>query len=135
MSPHGPLAGCGLDSACVCASCFAELAPVQQAAYNRLNRLPLPSAAAHGSGNEGNGGVNGTSPERVVSGPRASTGSRISFRRGSSNSLVGAAAAAAASSPDGSGGGSKSAARQRWAKAGTVLRAIGRFKKAGGSPN
>ncbi|PSC72400.1 catechol O-methyltransferase-like [Micractinium conductrix] len=46
VSPHGPRGGCGLESKCVCYACFAELAPTQQAAYERVNRLPKPAAAA-----------------------------------------------------------------------------------------
>lgn len=114
VSPHGPRGGCGLDSKCVCCDCFAELAPAQQAAYDRINRLPRATASGAAAAA---GGL-----EQLGSGPVAPPAATT--------------AAPAARSPPSSPPTSPPTepvsageeARRRWRVAGFSLRALSRFQ-------
>ena len=133
ISPHGPRGGCGLESQCICHACFAELAPAQQAACERNNRLPrssapsaAPSAAdANGAPPVGDSLAPGTADE--AAGSADATAEPTTTLE----------AAASAGAPEelqpaaGSGSSPLSVARQRWRTAGAAMRALVRFKAAG----
>lgn len=133
ISPHGPRGGCGLESKCVCCACFAELAPAQQAAYERINRLPRPSstsgngvAARAGAavGGDGSGAAGGYSNGQLAAAGLAASSSGICLA-----TLDGPAQEPQAPLTESA----SAAARQRWRKAGSTLRALVRFKAAGQS--
>lgn len=125
MSPHGPRGGCGLESSCLCYACFAELAPAQQAAYERANRLPS-GAACNGTDGKGSEAAtasrDGGAALQPVAGleelPPALAGSLSAAFKQPEAAAPDAAAAAGASAE----------ARRRWRKAGGFLRALVRFK-------
>lgn len=129
VSPHGPRGGCGLESKCVCYMCFSEMQPQQQAAYERINRLPrtadaAAAAAAAGPSFGGGGGelaapglVTGGGEDPLPSGPSTA------------NAPIPAAAVAPAQPPP-LDAAAREVARQRWHRSGNVLRAMWRFKMA-----
>jgi len=161
VSPHGPRGGCGLESKCVCSSCFGELAPAQQAAYDRINRLLKPGAGAGISGsarsstmNHGSQAAAGCScdaelqqaeavPAEAAGDAACEQGSsplgtppgsgRVSPQQPSPAASPAAAAALHRSPSTKAAAGT--AARKRWKKAGGVLRALVRFKAAGSKPS
>lgn len=122
-SPHGPRGACGLESSCLCYACFAELAPAQQAAYERVNRLPSACAA--------NGTHGGPVGEAAASAGGAALADASGVEEQHPTAGIGSSdgplneqdvpvAAVAASAQ----------ARRRWRKAGGLLRALARFKAA-----
>lgn len=139
VSPHGPRGGCGLESKCVCYACFAELAPAQQAAYERINRLPKAGASGNGSSvaagaaaaGVGAAPLSGQSSEQQL----LAAGREEAFPSGSASGTASpppSSVAHASLSP--AQAAASTAARRRWRKAGKVLLALARFKAAGSAP-
>jgi hypothetical protein len=146
VSPHGPRGGCGLESQCICHACFAELAPAQQTACERSNRLPKlatttmdtaasaarvqqdglpqrgPTSGAEDPGASGGAANGGASPQPGGSAGELSSPNGV--QRAPSNSQLSAGAQAG-----------PAAARKRWLKAGAALRAVLPFKAAGSTPS
>jgi hypothetical protein len=132
ISPHGTRGGCGLESKCVCYACFAELAPVQQVAYKRINRLAKPAAV----------NASGQSAPPVAAGAAgpSSLGKQQEAAAGGSDCQQPAAVDPAVAAPAASGSDAASAApapasspaaRRWWKKAGGALLALVRFREAG----
>ncbi|KAL4443446.1 hypothetical protein ABPG75_011183 [Micractinium tetrahymenae] len=151
VSPHGPRGGCGLESKCVCYACFAELAPAQQAAYERINRLPKGAGATSRSGSGTIAAAAGTAAGPAAA--QAGAAAPLLSSKSSEQQLAGAGAQGPVASDAPSGAASprpssasqaslspaqaataSTAARRRWRKAGKLLLALARFKAAGSAP-
>ncbi|KAI3428021.1 hypothetical protein D9Q98_006407 [Chlorella vulgaris] len=146
ISPHGTRGGCGLESQCICFDCFAELAPLQQAACERANRLPrqpsssalssapVPASAAEATQDSSQAGEMGQQASQAAE--AAAEGSAAAAPAASGPQAASDAAAAPQAAAGGGGtpvGGIPASPTKRWRKAGAVLKAVLRFKAAGSS--